>query len=130
MKKSKVLSAYLTLSGLLLTVIGGSTLLMPVVVKASSGIDLAGNVNLLNDVRGGGALLLALALTTLVGAFSNLMRFTSTLLSVILFLSIGIGRIFSIVADGMPVESLIKATVVEFVVGSIGIALFLIHKEK
>jgi len=115
---------------LLLTVIGGSTLLMPVVVKASSGIDLAGNINLLNDVRGGGALLLALALTTLIGAFSNLMRFTSTLLSVILFLSIGIGRIFSIVADGMPVESLIKATVVEFVVGSIGIALFLIYKEK
>ena len=43
MKKSKVVTTYLVIAGILLTFIGGSTLIAPVAMKASSGVDLGGN---------------------------------------------------------------------------------------
>ena len=130
MKNSKVLKIYLGLSGLLLTFIGGSTLLMPVEMKGSAGIDVAGNISVLNDIRAASALLLAFAILTLLGAFAKKLRYTSTLVATLLFLSLGIGRVISIVADGMPVDGLVKATGLEFVLGIAGAIFFAIYREK
>lgn len=130
MKNSKVLKAYLIVAGLLLTFIGGATLLDPVTMKGSAGIDIAGNTSVLNDVRASSALLLAVALLTLLGAFRSGLTLTSSLVSTLLFLSLGTGRVLSILIDGMPVDGLVKATGLEFVLGLIGATLFIKFQDR
>lgn len=130
MRKSNVLKAYLVVSGLLLTFIGGATLAMPVAMKGGSGIEIAGNISVINDVRAASALLLVLALLTITGAFKSKLTFTSSLVSSLLFLSLGLGRVISIVLDGQPVDGLVKATGLELVLGIIGAVLFKIFQSK
>lgn len=103
---------------------------MPAEMKASAAIDLTGNVNLSNDVRAGAAMLLAMALLSLAGVFSKKLAYTSTLVSLLVFLSLGFGRALSMVADGMPVDGLVKATVLEFVLGLVGLFVFYKYKAK
>lgn len=130
MKDSKALKAFLIISGLLLTFIGGATLFIPVEMKTGAGIDIAGNISVINDVRASSALILGIALLTLLGAFQKGLTFTSTLAATLLFLSLGVGRLISILIDGMPVDGLVKATGLEFVLGIAGMILFIVFKEK
>lgn len=130
MKKSKILKAYLIISGLLLTFIGGATLIIPVQMKGNAGIDIAGNISVTNDVRATSALLLAFALITISGVFVRKLTYTSSLISFVLFLSLGAGRLISILIDGMPVDGLVKATGLEFVLGIIGAVMFNSFQEK
>ncbi|MTI32141.1 DUF4345 domain-containing protein [Xanthovirga aplysinae] len=130
MKNSKVLKTFLIISGLLLTFIGGTTLMMPVEMKAGAGIDIAGNISVINDVRASSALILAIAILTIIGAFKKNLTYTSSLVSFLLFLSIGAGRLLSILQDGMPVDGLVKATGLEFILGITGAILFTIYREK
>ncbi|MEM6347950.1 MAG: DUF4345 domain-containing protein [Bacteroidota bacterium] len=130
MRNSKALNAYLIISGLLLTFIGGVTLLMPVEMKTGSGIEVAGNISVLNDIRASSALLLSLAILNLLGAFSQKLKFSASLVSSILFLALGTGRVLSILIDGMPVEGLLGATLLEFILGIAGLILFIINREK
>ena len=130
MKHSKVLKSYLILSGLLLTFIGGAQLLFPVEMKVGSGIDIAGNISVLNDTRAANALILVLALLTLAGDFIKRLTSTASLVSFLIFLSMGLGRVISIFLDGKPVEGLLGATVLEFVLGITGAAIYVISQEK
>lgn len=130
MRKSRLLKAYLIISGLLLTFIGGATLADPVQMKAGAGIDIAGNVSVINDVRAMSALLLALAVIAILGAFVKKLAYTSSLVSFVLFLSLGFGRVLSILLDGMPVDGLVKATGLELVLGLAGAVLFRVFQEK
>ena len=130
MKTSTALKAYLVASGLLLTFIGGSTLALPVQMKGGSGIEIAGNISVINDTRAASALLLAVALISLSGAFKKKLTYTSSLMSFVLFLSLGLGRVISILVDGMPVDGLVKATGLEFILGIIGAILFFRNQEK
>ena len=129
MKKSKALKVFLIISGLLLTLIGGATLFMPEAIKEASGVDLNGNISVLNDIRASAALILSLAVLVLSGAFVSKLTYTSSLISVLLFLSLGVGRIISIIADGMPVDGMVKATGLEIVLGLVGAFLFFKHQE-
>lgn len=130
MENSKVLKAILFISGLLLTIIGGAILFMPVVFSARNGIELGDSISLLNDIRASGALMLAGGLLILSGAFISQLRFMATVVSILMFLSLGIGRIVSIVMDGMPAEGLVKATVVEMIIGFVGIFALLKYRKK
>lgn len=130
MKNSKLLKTFLVLSGVLLTVIGGASLFSPEEMKAGAGIDLLGNTSLINDVRAFGALVLSIAILSIVGAFASKLTYTSSLVSFLFFLSIGFGRLVSIFSDGMPVDGLVKATGLELVLGVIGAILFITKQDK
>lgn len=130
MRKSIVLKTYLIISGLLLTFIGGATLALPVTMKAGAGIDIANNISVINDTRAASALFLSIALITLIGAFSKKLSYTASLISSIMFLSVGTGRFISILIDGLPVDGLVKATGLEFVLGIIGAICFITFREK
>lgn len=130
MKNSKAITIYLAITGLMLTFIGGATLLMPVEMKATAGLQIADNINLLNEVRGESAWLLVTALIALVSLFVHKLKYSSMIMVITAFGAIGVGRLISILVDGMPIESLVKATVLEFVVAAIGLVLFKIHQEK
>ena len=129
MQNSKVLKAFLGISGLLLTFIGGATLFMPVAIKASSGVDVAGQVSVLNDIRASAGLILSIGLLILSGTFVKKLTYTSSLVAALSFLSLGVGRITSIMADGMPVEGMVGATGLEFMLGITGLILFLKNRE-
>lgn len=130
MKNSNLLKTFLVISGLLLTFIGGATLLIPATMKADAGIDISGNINMLNDTRAFSALLLFFAILIVSGAFVKKLTYTATVVSFLLFLSIGIGRLISILLDGMPSDGLTKATVLEFVLGILGLILFNLYRKK
>lgn len=130
MKKSKILTAYLVISGLLLTFIGGAMLLFPVTMKGTAGIDISGSVSVINDVRASAALILSVALLSILGAFRARLTYTSSLIVTTLFISLGIGRVISMVIDGMPVDGLVKAAGLELVLGVLGVILFAKYQSK
>lgn len=130
MKNVKILKVYLIISGLLLTVIGSLTSFNPVEIKAGEGIEIAGNASALNDVRAFGMLLLATAAWNMIGAFKAQLRKSAIISSFVLFLSLGLGRVLSIVLDGMPSDGMVKATGLEIILGLAGVILFFIYREK
>ena len=130
MKNSKILKLYLIVSGLLLTVIGSLTTFNPINIKASEGIEIAGNASALNDVRSFGTLLLATAIFLIIGAFKNPIRKSAAISAPLLFLSLGIGRVLSILIDGMPSDGIVKATGLEIILGLVGLIIFLVYREK
>ena len=117
MKNSKVLKAILLISGLIAAGVGGAILFMPIAFHATTGIDLAGNTSLLNEIRASGGALLASGILIILGAFVAKLTFTSTVVSIFLYLSYGLSRILSRAIDGMPAEELVQATVLEIAIG-------------
>ena len=130
MKNSILLKIYLFVSGALLTVIGGLTTFKTVNIKADEGIEIAGNASALNDVRSFGMLLLATAIILFIGGVKSSLRKSATISAVLLFLSLAIGRLLSILMDGMPSDGIVKATGLEFILGTVGLILFLVYREK
>ena len=130
MENSKLLKIILFISGLLLLIIGSAILFAPIAFSARNGIDLGGNINLLNDTRAAGASLLVSGLVILLGAFIQKLTYTSVIIAIIAYLSYAIGRLISILMDGMPTEGIIKATVVEIVIGLVSVFAFYKYKNK
>jgi hypothetical protein len=130
MKNSKVLKTILLVSGFILTGIGGAILFMTMALFASNGIDLGGNISLLNEIRPPGGALLASGLLIMSGAFVTKMTFSAAVLTILVYLSYGISRILSMAIDGIPAKGLVMATVVEIIIGLVGIFAFLKYREN
>jgi hypothetical protein len=121
MEDSKVLKVILIASGLIVIVIGFGILFTPVAFFATSGIDLGSDVNLLNEIRPPGGALLAGGILIVSGVFMAELTFTSLVASILIYLSYGISRILSMVIDGMPTEALVVVTVLEIIIGLVGL---------
>jgi len=117
MKNSKVLKSILIISGLIASAIGSTILFAPVAFYATYGIELGGNTSLLNEIRAPGGALLISGILIISGAFVNKWTFTSVVVSTLLYLSYGLSRFISIAIDGMPVEGLVQAAILEIVIG-------------
>ncbi len=117
MKNSRVLKAILLISGLIAAGFGGVILLMPVAFYAENGVGLGGNVSLLNEIRAPGGAMLASGILVMSGAFVARLAFTATVMSAVLYLAYGLSRVLSILVDGVPIDGLVQATVLELVVG-------------
>ena len=117
MEKSKFPKIVLCVSGLIAITVGGMIQLSPVDFYAANNIDIGGNVNLLNEIRASSGALLAYGALIFTGAFVSQLTFVSMVLSTLLFLSYGLSRFTSMVVDGMPVNSLVGAGIVEVLVG-------------
>ncbi len=130
MNSLKILKIYLFIAGLILTAIGSLTTFNPIAIKANEGIDIAGNSSALNDVRSFGVLLLAFAFFSFLGSFKNALRKSAAITIPLLFLSLGIGRLLSILLDGMPSDGMVKATGLEIILGILGLVLFSLNSKK
>lgn len=117
MKNSTTLKVILIISGLIATGIGGAILFVPTAFYATNGIELDGNISLLNEIRAPGGALLASGILIMLGAFVAKLTFTSLVVSTLLYLSYGISRIASIAMDGIPVEGLVQAAALEMAIG-------------
>ncbi|WNJ20304.1 DUF4345 domain-containing protein [Pontibacter sp. G13] len=117
MKSSIVLQVILFIAAAMLIGVGIFSLTNPIAFVARNGVDVAGNLSLLNDIRGNGGLMLGGGLVILLGVIFSRIRYASTVTAALLYLFFGLGRVVSILVDGMPSDTLVKATVVELVVG-------------
>ena len=130
MENSKVLKIILFFLGLPLIVFGTWRLTMPISFYDFSGLILGSDVGGLSEARGAGGMILVAGILILLGAFSAKLRFTSTVLVILVFLSFGFARLLGIAIDGMPGEMLIQGIIGEFVMGSIGVFAFLKYRKK
>ena len=112
---------FLSLSGLLLMVIGASILIVPKAFYAMNGITLGNDPSMLSEIRAPGGLFVVISIFILLGVLRSRHRPLAMLLTLITFGSIGISRLFSMVMDGMPVRGLVEATVIELVVAAIAL---------
>ncbi|WP_430966713.1 DUF4345 family protein [Spongiimicrobium sp. 2-473A-2-J] len=109
----------LSLSALLLLVVGATRLGNP--VKAylkNSGITLAKDVDLLNEMRGVSAVMLCGGIIIALGIIVPGLTFTSFVVASLLFLGFALGRVISMAADGKPNKQLIQGIWFEVILGA------------
>ena len=130
MKESKIVKAVLIIAGIVGIIVGGANLIVPIEFNASSGIDLAGNISLINEMRasGGGLLLSGIFIT--LGAFIKDLTYSSILLATMMYLGYGLSRAMSIYIDGMPSDDLVSVVVFEIIVGLISLFVLLKYRKS
>lgn len=109
----------LSVSGVILLLVGAATLFHPYAFFAAEGIMLRSDPNLLSEIRAPGGLLIGCAIAVLLGAFRQTITSTPLMLAAIVYGSFGLSRLLSIVLDGIPSSSLIGAAAVELVIGGL-----------
>jgi len=118
MKNAKLLKTLLMICGLIASGIGVTILFFPSALYATYGVELGDNVSLLNEIRAPGGVLLVSGLFIISGAFVDKLVFTSVVVSTLIYLSYGLSRLISIAIDGVPVEALVQAAMLEMVIGA------------
>ena len=131
MKNSKVLKGILLFSGILIAAIGAAYLFTPIQFYSSANeTDISGNVNLLSEVRASGGALFAGGILIILGVFVSKLTYTSTVLSILIWLGYGVSRILSVVVDGVPNEGLMTAMILEIIFGVVFVFALLKYQEK
>lgn len=129
MRNSKILKFVLFLCGGILLFAGAKAMFTPVGFTARNGIDIIGNTSLINDYRSTGGLMIGGAILILLGIFKNSLAYTSALVASIIFTTFTLARVLSITLDGMPAETLIKATIVEGILALFATVAFIKYRE-
>lgn len=117
MKNSKIVKVILIVSGVIAAAIGAAILFTPISFYASYGITLGNNVSLLNEIRAPGGALFAMGILIVSGAFVKKITYTAMVISALLFLSYSLSRVIAIAFDGVPVNGLVQATMLESLIG-------------
>ena len=130
MQQSKVLKVILFIAGAMILLAGAFTLFNPEGFTARNGIDLGGQISLLNDIRGMGGLMVGSGIIILLGIIHRRMTFTSSVVTAGIFLTFALARLLSIGLDGVPADGLVKATIVELVVGIAALVALIKYREK
>ena len=105
-------------SGLLAAGIAAMSLIAPDVFYTAYGIEIGTDINLRNELKASAGVLLFAGLLTLRGAFRTEFLTISLRVAATVFLSYGVFRLLSMMADGMPDFALILAAVIELIVGA------------
>ena len=117
MKTPMMIRPILVLSGLTATVFGFAVLAVPHALHASMGITLGDDVNLLNEVRSSGGMLLACGLFALYGAVRTRMALPALVVSAAVYLTYGLSRVTSVIIDGVPNNAMFQSMGVELALG-------------
>ena len=110
-------NALLLVAGSLLVLIGALITLSPIEFYASNSIEIGANVNLLNELKAPAGFLLIAGLFIAGAVFSSRLADPALWLATLIYLSYAVARLSSAVVDGMPVEGLVTAGVIEAVIG-------------
>lgn len=121
MTLTPMLRTILIISAVVAIAVGGSILVAPAAFYAGYDITLGDGPNLVNELQGGGGLLLGSGLLIAAGAFVPRLSFTATLLSTVLYLGYATGRALSLAVHGMPSTAIVLSGVVELVLGLAGV---------
>lgn len=130
MKRTRILKIVLGICTLPVILAGLFALLSPIDFAAKNGIDINENISLLNDYRSFGGLLLGSGLLISSGVFKSNMIFYSLVSATIIYFCFSSGRILSIFMDGYPAEGLVRATIVEFILGLLAFLTLLKYRKQ
>ena len=122
--------AFLSLGGLIAVGIAAAIWTVPAAFYGSYGIDLGGDVNLMNELKAPAGMLFAAGLAILAGAVRTSLASTSMVVAAALYLSFGASRFASFAVDGMPNDSLVAAAVLEVAIGAIAVFGVIAHRKQ
>ena len=109
----------LSLSGLLLFSVGVLRLTNPIKnYQKNSGITLANDIDLLNEMKGVSAVMLFGGIIILLGILIPALAMTSFVVATLILFGFAVGRILSIFSDGKPNKQIIQGLSFEIVLGS------------
>ena len=112
----------LAISGLLLLTVGTLRLSNPIKnYLKNSGIKLANDVDLINEMRGVSAVMLFGGIIILLGTFIPSLTITSFVVASLILLGFAIGRLLSISLDGKPNKQIVQGLISELVLGAANI---------
>jgi hypothetical protein len=117
MKTIKLQKVALAIAGMTALSIGISIFASPQAFYASYGITVGTNPDLLSELRAPAANLAALGSAMLVGIFVPAWRRVSSTVALIVFVAFPLGRITSLLLDGMPTTGILGALIIEVLVG-------------
>lgn len=104
-------------AGLLLSSIGMSITLSPESFYAVSGIDIGQSASLRSELRAPAVFLFMIGLMMMAALWLKQLRANVLLLAALLFLSYAVARMIGMASDGIPSQTLVEATVIEWVAG-------------
>ena len=116
-------NSYLTLTGLILLIIGGFIAANPTAYLLQFSSKLSLPVSFFSELRAFGTGLLGVGLIAIVSLFIPKIRFIALAASAIVFSSFFLGRVVSMLTDGMPNQGIIIAAGIELVFSIIGLYL-------
>lgn len=117
MKQSVYVKLVLILAGVIGISVGMGQLFFPVAFEASAGISVAGETNLLSEIRAAGGTLLLAGIVMLFGVFKPSSTDFALSLAMLFYLAYGLSRSYGMVIDGIPSQSMVMVTIVEIVIG-------------
>lgn len=79
------------------------------------------NIDLVNEIRGVGAVMLLGAIIALLGTIRADFRLTAFVVAVVIFGGVVLGRSISLFIDGIPNQNLVRATIAEIVLATLNI---------
>jgi len=129
MKHPKVVKVFLILCAIIGIYVGGGLLFFPIQFQAQSHIVIGENISQLSETRAPGAAVFFTSIVILLGVFRARWMETSLLLSALFFLSYGLGRMLSLLMDGMPDQALFAAMIIELLIGLIALILLVRGKQ-
>ena len=91
---------------------------------------LSYDVGLLSEARATGGVLVGFGLVIILGAFNLRLSYTSTIVSIVIFLGFGIARLIGFGLDGNPGEDVIQGIIFEFVLRLLAVFAFFKYREK
>ena len=112
----------LSISGLLLMAGGTARLINPIKnYLKNSGIKIENEVNVLNEARGVGSLMMFGGIIMLLGIVVPELTITSLVVAILILLGFAFGRSLSIALDGKPNKLLIQGLISEIILGAANI---------
>ncbi|WP_281612856.1 DUF4345 family protein [Flammeovirga sp. SubArs3] len=84
-------------------------------------LQLEGEEDIFNEMRGGGAVTVIGGLFVLLGVFVSSMELSSIMVAIVLYLGFATGRLLSIGLDGKPNPQIIQGTMAELLFGVLNV---------
>jgi hypothetical protein len=109
----------LSLSGVILLLVGSAILFFPQAMYSSNGVTLGDEPNLLSEIRAPGGMLIGSALVMLLGVIRQNLTRQALILAALLYGSYGVSRLLSMLFDGVPSTSLVWAALLELIIGAL-----------
>ncbi|WP_338813555.1 DUF4345 domain-containing protein [Bernardetia sp. Wsw4-3y2] len=130
MKQSIYLKAILIFAGVIGISVGIGQMFFPIAFEASAGINVEGEVSLLSEIRAAGGTLLIAGIIMFWGAFRHSLSSSALFLAILFYLSYGLSRVYGIIVDGIPNQSLVIVTISEITIGLVAYIVYYRLRKK
>lgn len=113
----------LVVSGVGLATVGGLMTFAPSALFGSNGVQIGSDPNLLSEIRGPGGVLFITGLVLIAAVMFRQLRGFASGVAAVVFLGTALGRVVSLLAEGMPAPSLQAAFGLEVILGGLCVVL-------